>query len=238
MDASTDTNQHLNPLAASAESPEPPEQRRTAPDLVPRWLAALVFVLVLAVVLIGGFVIRGFVTRGDRVSTPQEITIKTWTGRVAANPSDPKARLGLGYAYQSDGRYDKALEQYQIVLESNSRDTAALYNTGNVYFKLGVEDRAVKSMWAVLNIDPTHELAAKALGDYYAGKSQYKSLIATVKPAADAHPELADLQYLLGLANEKLGDTAAAARYYQLAVKYSPDLTDAQEGLKRVGAGK
>ncbi len=138
----------------------------------------------------------------------QEIEIRTWTQRVSANPSDPKTHLGLGYAYQSDGRYDKALEQYAIVLKSNPSDTAALYNTGNIYFKLGVNDRAEKSMWAVLDIDPTHELAAKALGDYYAGKKQYKSLIATVKPAAEAHPELADLQYLLGMAHEKLGDTA------------------------------
>ena len=59
-----------------------------------------------------------------------------------------------------------------------------------------------------------------------------------MKPAAEAHPELADLQYLLGLANEKLGDKAAAARYYQLAVRYAPDMVEAQEGLKRVGAGQ
>ena len=168
----------------------------------------------------------------------QEIEIRTWTQRVSANPSDPKTHLGLGYAYQSDGRYDKALEQYAIVLKANPRDTAALYNTGNIYFKLGVNDRAEKSMWAVLDIDPTHELAAKALGDYYAGKKQYKSLIATVKPAAEAHPELADLQYLLGMAHEKLGDAKTASAYYRRALKYAPDLTAAQEGLKRVGEGK
>jgi tetratricopeptide (TPR) repeat protein len=207
-------------------------------NLVPRWLAVLVLVLLLAVVLVGGFVIRGLMTRDQRAYSPQEIEIRTWTSRVAANPNDPKAHLGLGYAFQSDGRYDKALEQYAIVLKSNPRDTAALYNRGNVYFKLGVDDRAEKSMWEVLNVEPTHELAAKALGDYYARKKAYKSLIVAVKPAADAHPELADLQYLLGMANEMLGDPAAASRYYQLAIKYSPDLTAAQEGLKRVGKTK
>ena len=189
-------------------------------------------------VLAAGFVIRGLVTRDQRPISRQEIEIRTWTQRVSANPNDPNTHLGLGYAYQSDGRYDKALEQYAIVLKSEPDNTAALYNRGNIYFKLGIGDRGEKSMWEVLKVDPTHELAAKALGDYYAGKGQYKSLIVAVRPAADAHPELADLQYLLGMANEKLGDRAAASRYYQLAVKYAPDLTEAQEGLKRVGDGK
>ena len=221
----------------AAELPEAVPRRR-AGDLVPRWLAALVLILLLAVVLVAGFVIRGLLADDERVSSPQDIEIRTWSQRVAANPGDPRAHLGLGYAYQSDGRYDKALEQYEIVLKSDPKDTAALYNRASIYFKLGADERAEKSMWAVLEADPTHVLAAKALGEYYSRKGQYKSLIVAVKPAATAHPELSDLQYLLGLAHEKLGDLAAASSYYTLAVKYSPDLAPAQEGLKRVGAAK
>lgn len=245
MDASDDTMQPIEAPQASDETAQPTprparsaERRDPAQDLVPRWLAILVLVLLLCVMLAAGFVIRGLMTRNQRAYSPQEIEIRTWTGRVATNPTDPRAHLELGYAYQSDGRYDKALEQYAIVLKSNPKDTAALFNQGNSYFKLGVGDKGEASMWKVLKIDPTHALAAKALGDYYAGNGEFKSLIVAVKPAAEEHPELADLQYLLGMANEKLGDKAAAARYYQLAIKYSPDLAEAQEGLKRVGAGK
>ena len=157
------------PAPASAEAPEPGRPRaaarRASGELVPTWLAVFVLVLLLAVVLVAGFVIRGLLTRDQRAYSPQEIEIRTWTGRVAANPNDSRAHLGLGYAYQSDGRYDKALEQYAIVLKANPKDTAALYNQGNVYFKLGVDDRGEKSMWAVLDIEPTHTLAAKALGE-------------------------------------------------------------------------
>ena len=240
MSASDDITHASDSVAAPNDASSPSTARSAAPTPapVPRWLAALVLVLLLAVVLVAGFVIRSLTTRDQRPSSPQEIEIATWTQRVAANPNDPRARLGLGYAYQSDGRYDKALDQYAIVLKTNPRDTAALYNRANIYFRLGIEDRAEKSMWEVLDVDPSHVLAAKALGDYYASKEHYKSLIEAVKPAADAHPELADLQYLLGLAFEKRGDPATAASYYQRAVKYSPDLTAAQEGLKRVGAGK
>ena len=228
MTTPRDPTQRPNLAGASAVDP--------APDLVPRWLAALVLALLLAVVLVGGFLLRGFFTHGKAPSTTQQVETQNWTERVATNPSDTKARLGLGYAYQSEGLFDKALEQYDSVLKSEPTNLAALYNQGNVYFKLGLNDKAVKSMWKVLDIDSTHMLAAKTLGEYYAGKGQYKSLIATVKPAVDAHPELADLQCLLGKAYEKVGNPPAAARCYQLAVKYAPDLSAAQQGLKRVAA--
>ena len=146
-----------------------------------------------------------------------------------ANPSDPKTHLGLGYAYQSDGRYDKALEQYAIVLKSNPRDTAALYNQGNVYFKLGVDDRGEKSMWEVLKIDPTHALAAKALGEHYADKrrvqvahrgrqARSRGTSRACGPAVSArHGE-----------REARVTTQPPSRYYQLAVKYAPDMSEAQ----------
>ncbi len=205
---------------------------------VPTWLAILVLALLLAVVLLSGFMFRGLLARDQRAYSRQEIEIKTWTARLEKNPNDPKTHLGLGYAYQSDGRYDKALDQYAIVLKTNPRDTAALYNRGSVYFKLGVDDRGEKAMQEVLSVEPTHRLAAKALGEYYARKGEFTSLVAAVKPAADAHPEIAELQYLLGMAFEKLQDDAAAANYYQLAIKYSPDMTAAREGLRRVKAGQ
>jgi len=227
---------------SGAETTGPRMTRAEARDaktrLVPRWLAALVLVLLLAVVLVSGFVIRGLLSLDERVSSPQEIEIRAWSERVAANPTDPKAHLGLGYAYQSDGRYDKALDEYAIVLKAEPKNTAALYNRATIYFKLDAGDRAEKSMLEVLAVDPTHALAAKALGEHYARTRQYESLIAAVGPAAGAHPELADLQYLLGMAHEKLGENEAAAAYYRLAVKFAPDLAAAQEGLKRIGAGK
>jgi len=220
-----------SPLQRSARSAESAKG-----DLVPTWLAALVLVLLLAVMLVGGFVIRGLVTRSARPTSPQELAISTWVKRVNADNQDAGAHLGLGYAYQAAGQLDKALDQYNVALKLDPKSTAAYYNRGHIYLLMGVGDRAEKSFWEVLNIDPTHVLAAKSLGDYYDAKGYYKSLIQAVKPAADSHPEMADLQYLVGKAYEQLGDQANAIIYYRSAVKYAPDLTEAQEALKRLGA--
>jgi tetratricopeptide (TPR) repeat protein len=199
------------------------------------WLAAVVLVLLLLVMGVGGFAIRGLVAGDRRAVSPQELEVNRRLQEVKANPSDPQAHLALGYAYQQAAKYDKALAEYEIVLKSNPNDTAALYNRGIVYLRLGIGDKAEKSFWAVLNVDPTHVLAAKALGEYYAKDKHYRSMIEAVRPAVVAHPEMADLQYLMGVAYENLGNTDWAIERYKLALKYSPDMVDAREAEKRLG---
>jgi len=207
-------------------------------NLIPMWLAVVVLVLLLGVMAVGGYVIRGIVAGEDRPLSPREAEIEAWRAKVREAPQDPATHLGLGYAYQLDGRYDKALGEYETVLDTEPRDTAALYNRGVVYLKLDVGRKAEESFWDVLEIEPGHVLAAKALGEYYTGKHQYRSAIRAVRPAAEAHPEMADLQYLMGLSYERLGNTGWAIARYRLAVKYAPDMQLAVEGLKRLGASK
>jgi len=204
-------------------------------NLIPMWLAVLVLILLLAVMAVGGYVIRGVVAGEGRALSPREADIESWRAKVQAAPKDNSARLGLGYAYQNAGRYDKALAEYAIVLRSDPRDTAALYNRGIVYLKLDDGRKAEESLWSVLALEPGHVLAAKALGEYYTGQDHYRSAIKAVRPAAQAHPEMSDLQYLMGLSYEKLGNTEWAIARYRQALKYTPDMQESLEGLERLG---
>lgn len=213
-------------------------EQHAAGNLIPMWLAVLVLVLLLGVMGVGGYVIRGVVAGDQRSLSPREAEIQTWRAKVREAPTDPGTHLGLGYAYQLAGRYDKALSEYGTVLEQQPKDTAALYNRGMVYLKLDVGRKAEESLWAVLEVEPDHVLAAKALGEYYADAHKYRSAIKAVRPAAEAHPEMADLQYLMGLSYENLGNTQWAIARYQLALKYAPDMQQAVEALDRLGASK
>lgn len=203
-------------------------------NLIPMWLAVLVLVLLLAVMGVGGYVIRGVVAGDRRALSLQEAEVEKWREKVREAPQDAAAHLGLGYAYQNAGRYDKALDEYATVLRFDPRDTAALYNRGVVYAKLDAGARAEEAFWDVLAVEPGHVLAAKALGEYYTGKKQYRSAVKAVRPAAEAHPEMADLQYLLGLSYEQLGNTRWAIARYKLALKYAPDMQPALEALQRL----
>lgn len=214
--------------------PDSPDVRAEE-NLVPTWLAALVLVLLLAVMGVGGYVLRGVVSGQHQPATAQQFDVERWVKAVRANPKDVQAHLGLGYAYEMAGTYNRSLAEYDAVIKLDPNNTAAYYNRGVVYLKTGRGVLGERSLWRVLNIDKTHALAAKALGDYYAGKHQYRSLLVAVEPAVQAHPEMADLQYLAGTANENIGNRQAAIDRYKLAQRYSPDLPGLDAALKRMG---
>lgn len=202
---------------------------------VPAWLAALVLVLLLAVMGLGGFVLRGIVAGEGRQPDLADEAIEKWRAQVQERPEDLDARVQLGYAYQLAGRYDRALEQYEYVIERSPSDTGALYNRGIVYQRMGVDDRAEEALWRVLEVQEDHVLAARALGEIYAERGQYRSLLRAVRPVVEEHPEIADLQYLTGLAYENTDQIDWAIARYRLALKYSPGYEKAVEALDRLG---
>jgi len=202
---------------------------------VPVWLAVLVLVLLLAVMGVGGFVLRGVIDREPSASSVAELDISKWEEAVKLNPDDLEAHLNLGFAYQQAERFDDALEQYDFVVGRAPSDTAALYNRGVVLLALDREQEAEESLWAVLEVEPGHVLAAKSLGELYASRREFRSLIEAVRPVVEQNESSADLQFLMGLAYENLGQTDWARARYQLALKYYPDMQEAKEGLERVG---
>lgn len=216
-----------------ADAPDAAE--RDEEHFVPAWLAVTVLVLLLGVMVVGGYVLRGAVAGDRRAATIGQVAVVKWEKAVKADPENLESRVQLGYAYQQDKRYDQALKEYEYVLERDPRETAALYNRAVVLKALGLEKEAESAFWDVLEVRADHPLAAKALGEYYVSKNQYRSVLRAVRPVVELHPEMADLQYLTGLAYEQTGHADWAIARFKLALKYSPDMVEAREGLKRLG---
>jgi len=217
-----------------AREPQTPEESQ----MVPVWLAILVLVLLLAVMAVGGFVIRGAFDRTPSATSSVEMDIAKWEDAVKLNADDLEAHLNLGFAYQQAERFEEALEQYDYVIERAPADTAALYNRGVVLLALDRDEEAEETWWNVLEVDAEHVLAAKSLGEYYASRREYRSLIEAVRPVVEANESAADLQFLMGLAYENLGNPDWARARYELALKYYPDMPEAREGLDRLGVSR
>jgi len=206
-------------------------------DLVPGWLALLVLLLLLAVTATGGFVLRGVLTRGKQ-ATPATVAEDQWKAAVERDPEDIEARLNLAYSYQQQQEWDAAMQQYAEVLKRDPQNLAALYNKGVVLLQQGKAKEAEAALWDVLKVAPDHVLAAKTLGELYISQKHYKSALFTVEPVLKTQPQYADLQYIAGYASEQLGKRDAAIAYYRAALQYAPDMLEAKEGLKRLGAGQ
>ncbi len=209
-------------------------QQQREEDLVPAWLAALVLVLLLAVVGVGGYIVRGLLTPSAAPSAIEREIVQS-EAVVARAPDDTAARLSLGYAYQRAGRLSDAIEQYDAVLRVEPFEPAALYNKGLILLEQGKDREAEETLWDVLERDPEHVLAAKVLGEYYAKRGAYRSLVYAVRPVVEQNESSADLQFLMGLAYENLGRADWAEARYRLALKYYPDMPEAREALDRLG---
>lgn len=203
---------------------------------VPAWLAATVLVLLLAVVGAAGFIIRGLLDEGGSTTSSRELERKE--AAVERNPEDVQGLLALGASYHRAGRLNEAIEQFEAVLEIRPFDTAALYGKGLVFIDQGNDSRAEETLWDVLERDPGHVLAAKTLGEFYAARGEYESLVYTIRPVVEKNESAADLQYLMGLGYENLGRGDSAAERYRLALRYFPGMPEAQEGLERLGVSE
>lgn len=169
---------------------------------------------------------------------PPAGSVPALLNRIEADPRDITARLDLGYKYQLEGRLESALQQYERVLESEPVNTAALFNRAVIHADIGLDKRAEEGFWAVLDAEPAHVGAATRLGRLYAEKDEYRSVLVAVTPALEEQKGSAELQYLAGLANERLGDGQAAREHYEGALAASPDMAEAREGLARLdGSG-
>lgn len=208
-----------------------PDDRR-----IPVWLVLLVVGLLFAVVALGEYALRA--SRTGPAVTPQSTAVSAAEQAVRQRPEDLEAMLSLGYAYQQAGRYADALEEYDRVLSRDPGALAARYNRGVVLLELGRDDDAEAALAALLADEPTHVLAAKALGERYVGSERYAEALDILAPVVAASPTYADLQYLAGLSAEQLGRNDEAVSYYRGALTYAPDMTDAREGLTRLGAAE
>lgn len=223
------------PETGSAVSPKRRAEAVDAAELIPGWLALLVLVLLLAVAGLGGYLIRGALT-DKPVTTPTQLAVDEMEQQLESDPNDPERLLALGYAYQQEGRYDEALDLYEQALALDPGNTGALYNKGVTLTLLGKLKEAEVAYWDVLEVAPDHALAAKALGEYYVGKKQYKSALTALEPVIAAQPQYADLQYLAGYSCEQLGIADTAITYYRGALTYDPEYQEAKDGLDRLGA--
>ena len=61
---------------------------------------------------------------------------------IARNPDDSFARYGLAMEFANSGQRERAVEEFQRLLEINPKYSAAYFHTGQTLEKLGRVDEA------------------------------------------------------------------------------------------------
>jgi tetratricopeptide (TPR) repeat protein len=107
-----------------------------------------------------------------------------------------------GKVHSDKGQFDRAIEDYNKVLEINPRDAVAYVNRGVAYYDKGQYDQAISDYNKAIEINPRDVYAYGNRGNVYYNKGQYDKAIADYNKVIEINPRDADAYYNRGIAHE------------------------------------
>ena len=150
------------------------------------------------------------------------------------NPNCPMAYYNLGLTYFQQGRLDKAIEQYQKMLQLNPAETDALNNLGSALLQQGKLDDAVAYYEKALAIEPDSAETHYNLGNALFQQGRTGEAMAHFQRALALKPDSAEAHYNLGNALLQQGRLDEAMAQYQKALAIKPDYAEAHNNLGNV----
>jgi tetratricopeptide (TPR) repeat protein len=150
---------------------------------------------------------------------------------VRDRPDDIASRGLLADTYVAKGRYEDAIVQYNLILETGKADELAQSHRAGAYMGLGQLDAAAKDYQAVVdiasggemaNVDPMLQAAYYSLGSIAMQQGRPGEAITQLEKALAIKRSDADALYLIGTAFVVTGETGKAETALRAAVAFVP----------------
>jgi len=143
------------------------------------------------------------------------------------------ARNNLGNAYAENREWEKAIEQYKIVISDLIYGTPQfpLSNLGVVYYELQEYELSVQYYLKALDIKPDFVQALYGLARTYMAMDRVPDAVATLEKAVEISPEAAVLYFELARAYALNREYTRAVGAYHKVVELNPSSTLADRAL-------
>jgi tetratricopeptide (TPR) repeat protein len=133
-----------------------------------------------------------------------EGAIRGYESILAKHPERVDVRSNLGAAFSRLGRYEDAIAQYQQALKTDTGNETIRFNLALAYYKGGLVNEAKDELTKFLNSAPADSAqrsnAVLLLADCQVRLGDYKKVIETLSPLADADPGNRTIAFILGSA--------------------------------------
>jgi protein O-GlcNAc transferase len=147
-----------------------------------------------------------------------------WWQALSLDPDNAEASFNLGNHNRAQGEHGAAIIHYERALRAAPEHGGLLNNLGLAYKAIGAAERAEACYRAALAAQPQHADALVNLVNALFQREAYGEALATIERLLalrqDAPPSIRLLQ---ALAQERLGDTAAAEATLRAAVTRWPE---------------
>ena len=146
-----------------------------------------------------------------------------WEKVTEADPKNPDGWVNLGRVAVQEGDMERARSVLQKALALNPNLARAHYFYARVLRSDGDYDGAAQQLQIVLKQYPKDRVALNDLGRVYFLSRRYPEAIAQLQQAIAIDPEDLQANYNLMLCYKGVGDTAKAAEYEKLYLRFKAD---------------
>lgn len=114
-----------------------------------------------------------------------------WEDVIAKTPNNSRAHNELGAVFRDQGKYDKAIEQFEKALKINSNYAFIYYNLGDIQYRLGNYENALAYFKKARKLELTQQLhmdILNSLGMTYSEMGDNEKAITAFKEALQVFP--------------------------------------------------
>jgi tetratricopeptide (TPR) repeat protein len=159
---------------------------------------------------------------------PMSLVVKKFdvgaNGRSISSPSptlNTQEILDRGNEYFRNVKYEKAIEQYEIVLK-DSNHIVAWYNKGNVLYNLGNYEEAIKCYDRALEINPNYVDALSNKAIIFANLDKVDQAIKYIDRVLEINPNDGGTLNAKGVYHTRLDNHEEAIKWYDRALEINP----------------
>lgn len=189
------------------------------------WRKSIVFIFILLIIALARVTFER--------NKVWENNFTLWYETANAQPENPTAHFLLGNVYAKANIFDKAIEEYNIVLKLNPMLFYDVFNSlGYIYNKKGLTDEAIKAYKISVSVPGRYRaLVYNNLAGIYNRTGRYKEAIEAGISALKDNPYLNAAHYNLALSYTASGLIDKAIEEYEVYLKVNPEYYGAHVDL-------
>ncbi len=163
--------------------------------------------------------------------SPMEVIAGYFQKALQMDPNFWEAQFNLGVIYYNFRLYDKAMRQFNIVLENNRDYYKPYFGRGIIYYLENEYNRSLQELKRSIELNPEHDRGYYYLGIVYSQMDSVKKSIQVLEKSIEINPNYAPAHYQLGLADMRRGWFKKAITSLNKATKLNPDYYQAINAL-------
>jgi tetratricopeptide (TPR) repeat protein len=154
-----------------------------------------------------------------------------WSQTAAASPRSTIAHNHLGLEFWYRGQYERAIAEFEQVLQMDEENKDAYNNLAGVYFSQERYQEAEACYHQAIALAPKIALFHLNLGVVYERLDEPEKAVAAYQEALDLNPRLAAAYHNLGLLHSREGRWAEAIFYLERVLDIEPTSAAAHNSL-------